>query len=272
MSTSSPNIEVETLYMSPDRLDEDLGIKYLTAESCAFGMRILCDLNEDGVALVKNFFGCEPLHANWNSHVGNKPAIRSVMLSPFAFPELWIHAMIHRGATVLRFKPGRFHTQACALFNASDNTITAYCRELNEWVGEIIKHETVAAPIKAPGPDIGITIANKIIGLRQACMLNPAGQALIAECFGLAAGERIFLTQELLVDLCCYSMVSRGWTVVRFNPGHGTKVRGFFTPSPDEMSAFQQEHNDAINRVYRPPTHSRHCDGRNIHQMSGRTT
>lgn len=61
---------------------KQFGIGYLTGESCAYSMRMLCDVNEDGQALLADFFGMSgiQLDKNWNSTVGDKPAIGSILL------------------------------------------------------------------------------------------------------------------------------------------------------------------------------------------------
>lgn len=69
---------------------EKYGINTLTGEACAFSMRTLCDLNEDGAELLASFFGIKPdgFQLNWNSKVNGKPAIGSVMLCLDAIPSL----------------------------------------------------------------------------------------------------------------------------------------------------------------------------------------
>lgn len=74
------------------------GINALTGESCAYSMRLLCDLNEDGVDLMRQFLGLpatvgmEELYSqfssNWNSRVGDKPAIASIMLPRGVYDDL----------------------------------------------------------------------------------------------------------------------------------------------------------------------------------------
>lgn len=63
------------------------GINSLTGESCKYGMRLLCDLSEKGVENIREAFGLtivlNPLaqfSRNWNSTVGEEPAVASVML------------------------------------------------------------------------------------------------------------------------------------------------------------------------------------------------
>lgn len=62
---------------------EQFGIRTLTGEACAYSMRLLCDLNDEGVSLLMDYFGLggNPFFPSpWNSTVNGKPAIASVML------------------------------------------------------------------------------------------------------------------------------------------------------------------------------------------------
>lgn len=78
---------------------KQLGIGCLTGESCAFSMRILCDVNEDGKELLADFFGMSDiqLEKNWNSYVGDKPAIGSIML---------VHDVVEKIAQFAFFRAG----------------------------------------------------------------------------------------------------------------------------------------------------------------------
>lgn len=67
------------------------GIELLTGEACAYGMRVLCDVSEEGRTLLCGFLGLSPdtkFAPNWNSFVGETPAVGSIMLPPSIFPEL----------------------------------------------------------------------------------------------------------------------------------------------------------------------------------------
>jgi hypothetical protein len=83
-------------------LHRDLGINTLTGEACAFSMRILCDLNVDGVALMTDYLGLDhsvacPFPPNMNSMVGEKPSIASCMIERSAFPALIRFSLFRRG-------------------------------------------------------------------------------------------------------------------------------------------------------------------------------
>lgn len=79
---------------------DQLGINPLTGESCAYAMRILCDLNEYGLILVREFLGLPPdcpFEKNWNSTVGKEPALASVMLTHGVLPDLVRYALYREG-------------------------------------------------------------------------------------------------------------------------------------------------------------------------------
>jgi hypothetical protein len=79
------------------------GIGFLTGESCAYGIRLLFDLNKDGVQIIRNFFGLEfdidnPTNGftkNWNSTVNGIPAIASILLPLGIFQELAIFCLFN---------------------------------------------------------------------------------------------------------------------------------------------------------------------------------
>ena len=78
----------------------DLGINPLTGEACAFSMRILCDLDEIGVSLIKEYLGLAhdtTFQKNWNSSVGGHPAVAAVMLERSMFPALVRFALFRQG-------------------------------------------------------------------------------------------------------------------------------------------------------------------------------
>lgn len=80
---------------------KDMGINPLTGEACAFGMRILCDLNEDGVQLLNEYYGLIGNGNVWpprmNSMVGDKPSVASCMISRDMFNNLYKFALFLEG-------------------------------------------------------------------------------------------------------------------------------------------------------------------------------
>jgi hypothetical protein len=76
------------------------GINSLTGESCAYGMRMLCDVSDDGRALLADYFGMPSisLEPNWNSVVGDQPATGSIMLAHDIVRSLAQFAFFRRGA------------------------------------------------------------------------------------------------------------------------------------------------------------------------------
>lgn len=77
----------------------DFGINRLTGEACAFGRRVLCDLNEDGRELLADFFSISSnaFNENWNSRVGKKEAVASIMLDRHFFKDILIFALLREG-------------------------------------------------------------------------------------------------------------------------------------------------------------------------------
>lgn len=69
----------------------DYGIKALTGEACAYGMRVLFDLSARGRNIVADFLGLDThggFRPNWNSRVGDEEAVASVMLTRSVIPDL----------------------------------------------------------------------------------------------------------------------------------------------------------------------------------------
>jgi len=75
---------------------EQLGINYLTAESCGLSMRLLCDVNQKGKETVEAFLRCSLTSENWNSKVNGEPAVASVMLTRGVLDELAAFAWIYQ--------------------------------------------------------------------------------------------------------------------------------------------------------------------------------
>lgn len=77
-----------------------IGINPLTGEACAFSMRILCDVNDKGAELVKDFLGLPvgtKLADAWNREVNCYPAIGSIMVERGLFPSLARFALFRSG-------------------------------------------------------------------------------------------------------------------------------------------------------------------------------
>jgi len=101
-----------TTYTRNDRREilRELGIEILTGEACAYSMRLLCDLNEDGVKLINNTFGMQiriqhdPLREDYaigmmrrhNSKVNGKFSVASIMLSHTMIDELVLFGLVDK--------------------------------------------------------------------------------------------------------------------------------------------------------------------------------
>jgi len=86
-----PHNEIET-YNSIQDL-EQFGVFPLTGEACGLNMRILCDLDQQGCDLMRDFLRLSPFAQNWNGK-----GVHSCMLPISSFEDLWIFAQIKYGA------------------------------------------------------------------------------------------------------------------------------------------------------------------------------
>lgn len=122
---------MKTLHQPSDLVQ--YGINTLTGEACAYSMRVLCDLSEDGADLVSCFMGV-PYHRgmfpkNWNSMVGDKPSVYSIMLTRSALRELMKFALlsIDRVSLIVESKDG-----ALVGLSPSDEYYAAYVQRAGE--------------------------------------------------------------------------------------------------------------------------------------------
>jgi hypothetical protein len=89
-------------YQSGDDLRE-LGINLLTGEACGLGMRVLCDLDEDGIKLWEAFTRSKADTEGWNDGKA------SVMIPHSMFQDLWIFGQVMNGTKVV-FLGGHVHS------------------------------------------------------------------------------------------------------------------------------------------------------------------
>lgn len=84
---------------SPQDL-QAFGIAPLTGEACAFSMRLLCDVNEAGSALLQEYWGVPSLQLAppMNSQVDGVSSIGSVMLPRQGWQDLAAFAAFRDGA------------------------------------------------------------------------------------------------------------------------------------------------------------------------------
>lgn len=88
------------------------GINVLTGEACKFGMRLLCDLSEEGADLVRRFFGAPDMDCfppNWNNYMphGGQP-VASVLLPRSVMHDLMVFALFTvDGCSEVILCPGR---------------------------------------------------------------------------------------------------------------------------------------------------------------------
>lgn len=85
---------------------EKFGVNPLTGEACAFSLRMLCDLNQEGKDLMEEFLGGAFVTAsNWNSMVNGKKAIRSIMISKSTFQDLYKYICWKNGCEYIVIDP-----------------------------------------------------------------------------------------------------------------------------------------------------------------------
>lgn len=90
----------ESLTLSGWHNFDVFGITVLTGEACAYSQRLLCDVNDDGLALLSEFWGIPGLKLAppMNTRVNGLPAVGSVMLAPDAWKDLARFAFFHSRA------------------------------------------------------------------------------------------------------------------------------------------------------------------------------
>jgi hypothetical protein len=124
----------------------EFGIMALTSEACGLGMRVLCDLTEAGVQLIRDFLKVEPTSDNWNQGDPENPNVKSIMLPHILFRELWIFGHIKRGTKYVFLGGHVFHNEW---------TETKY-----ESINEVHKHPVAAWKFDAFAIDDEETMAH----------------------------------------------------------------------------------------------------------------
>jgi hypothetical protein len=78
-----------------------LGIECLTGEACGLGLRILCDVNEDGLSLVRACLGAVEVKPaeNWSGgRIEGKRKVGALMLPYDLFGTLAVFGLLRAGA------------------------------------------------------------------------------------------------------------------------------------------------------------------------------
>ena len=99
---------------------DQLGLTLLTGEADAYGMRILCDLNASGLALIQDFFGLPVMcqfEKNWNSKVNGEESVASIMLAHEILKPLVVFALLREGYQYVLQDEGWWYATA---FNPDD--------------------------------------------------------------------------------------------------------------------------------------------------------
>lgn len=113
------------------------GINALTGESCGFGLRMLCDVTEQGKSLLTDYFGCANLDLSpaWNSHTNGEPVVGSIMLSHQLLRPLAEFVFFTKGALAIMSNSqevmGLFTAEEVALYEAKERDDKASLSPLN---------------------------------------------------------------------------------------------------------------------------------------------
>ena len=118
---------------------EQFGIDVLTGESCAYSLRLLCDVSECGLQIIREMLGAANIRPNeswnggtttlWNGVVQTKTY--SLMLPRDMFETLATFALLHAGfAEVIRCYKDHEFSFACAW--EEDEEQPRMVREANE--------------------------------------------------------------------------------------------------------------------------------------------
>jgi hypothetical protein len=116
---------------------ENYGINLLTGEACRVGRRVLTDLTERGRRIVADMLGLGDQRGfaeNWNSRVGDSPAVASVMLPYSMIRDLMTWCLIHDGCTAI------IETDDEYVYGREDSDgtewdeLVEHCRKYHKWV------------------------------------------------------------------------------------------------------------------------------------------
>lgn len=134
------------------------GIQPLTSEACAYGMRILCDLSEEGIALVASFLGLQHVELKdrtlrtfpppMNSRVDDKPAAASCMLDRDVFPRLMLFALWRAGAQTIVQHAERSFTGIMGPADPEYKYLQEYLRKGSAWCAKagVVIHRDPRVP------------------------------------------------------------------------------------------------------------------------------
>jgi|OpeIllAssembly_1097287.scaffolds.fasta_scaffold01305_2 hypothetical protein len=135
----------------------EYGINPLTGESCAYGMRLLCDLTERGAGIIAGYFGLayrpvnELFRGNWNSNVNGVPAVASVMLPRTMITDLLLYIAFHvEGSTTVIETPGG----SLVVLNPDDEFYGAYNAIVSEDEGYRVHRNPASKAVSRDGRNI----------------------------------------------------------------------------------------------------------------------
>ena len=93
-------VDTQSLVVNSWNDMSQFGIQVLTGEACAFAMRLLCDVNEEGLDLMSDYWGLSSLDSQpaWNRMVNGQPSVGSIMVSRTELSALATYALFREGA------------------------------------------------------------------------------------------------------------------------------------------------------------------------------
>lgn len=108
------------------------GINELTAEADGVGLRLRCDLNEDGIALLKEFYELDKVkfYEGWNKReeINGKPVVGSVMIARDLFFPLAVYAMLKQYDFVVQFID-----KGNTIFRVNEHLEGMTSKEFSQW-------------------------------------------------------------------------------------------------------------------------------------------
>jgi hypothetical protein len=89
---------------------EPFGIEALTGEACGYGLRELCDLNEDGAKYLREFFSLadNAFLPPWNSHGKYGKHVASILIGHHSFDDIAIFLLLKHHLWVVGAREGTF--------------------------------------------------------------------------------------------------------------------------------------------------------------------
>jgi hypothetical protein len=122
---------METIHVDSWRDMAQFGINALTGEACAYSVRLLCDVNDDGRMLLLDYFGLPLMMAGspaWNSQVNGQPAVASFMLHRESLLQVAEFAMLRMHPKAIVYK-----ARSAIMGICTDDMLEEYRKLVESW-------------------------------------------------------------------------------------------------------------------------------------------